>query len=308
MNVNLNVNQGRNTLFGGNLFQNGNDMTVQERIAQKRHLYVKQGTKMVKDADKTERKIDKSIDDARNQVKETVDLLGEYQKKIGEIDDKLAQAKEEFEVEDDSQEQKDLEILLKQQRQGSGMGEPMTKEEMQRYDEIKGQLTDYQKIALEAYKERDHYTKQVGKAEIKIQAINQAIRQIKIDRPASQVMQDAQRNKEDLMEAASKEIQGMLMEDAKDKIDEKAEEIQEAAEKREEKKEELEERLEAVKEDKEETEEAAESAAETAQEMAKQIIDSDALNTSVDEEVKKKMEELQKHLEELKGIVIDTNV
>lgn len=308
MNVNLNVNQGRNTLFGGNLFQNGNDMTVQERIAQKRHLYVKQGTKMVKDADKTERKIDKSIDDARNQVKETVDLLGEYQKKIGEIDDKLAQAKEEFEVEDDSQEQKDLEILLKQQRQGSGMGEPMSKEEMQRYDEIKGQLTDYQKIALEAYKERDHYTKQVGKAEIKIQAINQAIRQIKIDRPASQVMQDAQRNKEDLMEAASKEIQGMLMEDAKDKIDEKAEEIQEAAEKREEKKEELEERLEAVKEDKEETEEAAESAAETAQEMAKQIIDSDALNTSVDEEVKKKMEELQKHLEELKGIVIDTNV
>ncbi len=308
MNVNLNVNQGRNTLFGGNLFQNGNDMTVQERIAQKRQLYVKQGTKMVKDADKTERKIDKSIDDARNQVKETVDLLGEYQKKIGEIDDKLAQAKEEFEVEDDSQEQKDLEILLKQQRQGSGMGEPMTKEEMQRYDEIKGQLTDYQKIALEAYKERDHYTKQVGKAEIKIQAINQAIRQIKIDRPASQVMQDAQRNKEDLMEAASKEIQGMLMEDAKDKIDEKAEEIQEAAEKREEKKEELEERLEAVKEDKEETEEAAESAAETAQEMAKRIIDSDALNTSVDEEVKKKMEELQKHLEELKGIVIDTNV
>ncbi len=308
MNVNLNVNQGRNTLFGGNLFQNGNDMTVQERIAQKRQLYVKQGTKMVKDADKTERKIDKSIDDARNQVKETVDLLGEYQKKIGEIDDKLAQAKEEFEVEDDSQEQKDLEILLKQQRQGSGMGEPMTKEEMQRYDEIKGQLTDYQKIALEAYKERDHYTKQVGKAEIKIQAINQAIRQIKIDRPASQVMQDAQRNKEDLMEAASKEIQGMLMEDAKDKIDEKAEEIQEAAEKREEKKEELEERLEAVKEDKEETEEAAESAAETAQEMAKQIIDSDALNTAVDEEVKKKMEELQKHLEELKGIVIDTNV
>ena len=308
MNVNLNVNQGRNTLFGGNLFQNGNDMTVQERIAQKRQLYVKQGTKMVKDADKTERKIDKSIDDARNQVKETVDLLGEYQKKIGEIDDKLAQAKEEFEVEDDSQEQKDLEIVLKQQRQGSGMGEPMTKEEMQRYDEIKGQLTDYQKIALEAYKERDHYTKQVGKAEIKIQAINQAIRQIKIDRPASQVMQDAQRNKEDLMEAASKEIQGMLMEDAKDKIDEKAEEIQEAAEKREEKKEELEERLEAVKEDKEETEEAAESAAETAQEMAKQIIDSDALNTSVDEEVKKKMEELQKHLEELKGIVIDTNV
>ena len=308
MNVNLNVNQGRNTLFGGNLFQNGNDMTVQERIAQKLQLYVKQGTKMVKDADKTERKIDKSIDDARNQVKDTVDLLGEYQKKIGEIDDKLAQAKEEFEVEDDSQEQKDLEILLKQQRQGSGMGEPMSKEEMQRYDEIKGQLTDYQKIALEAYKERDHYTKQVGKAEIKIQAINQAIRQIKIDRPASQVMQDAQRNKEDLMEAASKEIQGMLMEDAKDKIDEKAEEIQEAAEKREEKKEELEERLEAVKEDKEETEEAAESAAETAQEMAKQIIDSDALNTSVDEEVKKKMEELQKHLEELKGIVIDTNV
>ncbi|MDE6904725.1 MAG: hypothetical protein K2P76_07300 [Lachnospiraceae bacterium] len=308
MNVNLNVNQDRNTFFGGNLFQNGNQMTVQERMAQKRQLYVKQAGKMVKDADAAERKIDKSIDDARNQVKETVELLGEYHKKIGEADDKLAQAKEEFKVEDDSQEQKDLEILLKVQRQGTGLGESLTKEEMQRYEEIKGQTTDYQKAALDLYKERDHYTKQVGKAELKIQAINQAIRQIKIDRPASQVMLDAQRNKEDLMEAASKEIQGMLIEDAKDKIDEKAEEIQEAAEKREEKKEELEERLEAVKEDKEESEEAVESAAESAKEAAKQIIDSDALNTSVDEEVKKKLEELQKQLEELKGIVVDTSV
>lgn len=304
MNLNLNVNQERNTLFAGNLFKNGSEMTVQERIAQKRQLYGKQAAKMIKDADATERKIDKSIEDARAMVKESIDLLGEYGKKIKEMDEHIAQAKEQFEVEDDSQEQKDLEILLKAQRRQS-----MTEEESERYEEIKGQEpTGYQKMALDFYKQRDHYSEESQKAELKITAINDVIRKIRIDRPASQVMLDAQRNKEELMDAASKEIVGMLKEDAKDKIDEKAEEVKEAAEKREEAKEELEERLEAVKEDKEQAEEAVESAQEAAAELAKHVIESDDLNNSIDEEIKKKMEALQKELEELKGIAIDQSV
>lgn len=314
MNVNFSVNnnQNKNTLFAGNLIQNGANMTVQDRIAQKRQLYMKQANKMVKDADKSERKIDKVVEDARGMAKETVELIGEYNKKTKELDDSLAQAKEDFEVDEDSQEQKDLEILLKAQRKGSGIGEPMTKEEQERYEEIKDQKTDYQEVALGLYKEKDHYTREKGKAELKLQALNSAISQIRIDRLASQEMLDAQRNKEDLMETASKEAVGMLMEDAKDAIDEKAEEVKEAAEKREEKKEEMEERLEAVKEDKEQAEEAAasaaESAAESAQEMAKQLIEGDALKNSVDDEVEKKLKELQKQLEEIKGIVVDTSV
>lgn len=310
MNLNLNVNQERNTLFAGNLFKNGSEMTVQDRIAQKRQLYGKQAAKMIKDADATERKIDKSIEDARAQVKESIDLLGEYGKKIKEMDEHIAQAKEQFEVEDDSQEQKDLEILLKAQRKNSHMPtEGMTEEEAERYKEIKDQEpTDYQKMALDFYAQRDHYSYECGKAEMKITAINDVIRKIRIDRPASQVMLDAQRNKEELMDAASKEIVGMLMEDAKDKVDEKAEEVKEAAEKREEAKEELEERLEAVKEDKEQSEEAVESAQEAAAELAKHVIESDDLNNSIDEEIKKRMEALQKELEELKGISIDQSV
>lgn len=310
MNLNLNVNQERNTLFAGNLFKNGSEMTVQERIAQKRQLYGKQAAKMIKDADATERKVDKSIEDARAMVKESIDLLGEYGKKIKEMDGRIAEAKEQFQVEDDSQEQKDLEILLKAQRKKSHIPtEGMTEEEAERYKEIQDQEpTDYQKMALDFYAQRDHYSQESGKAEMKITAINEVIRKIKIDRPASQVMLDAQRNKEELMDAASKEIVGMLMEDAKDKIDEKAEEVKEAAEKREEAKEELEERLEAVKEDKEQSEEAVESAQEAAAELAKHVIESDGLNNSIDEEIKKRMEALQKQLEELKGIAIDQSV
>lgn len=309
MNLNLNVNQERDTLFAGNLFKNGSEMSMQERIAQKRQLYGKQAAKMVKDADTAERKVDKSIEDARAQVKETVELYGEYGRKIKELDGQIAQAKEMFEVEDDSQEQKDLEILMKSQPMTYGMGGKMTEEEWERYMEIKGkETTDYQKMALDLYAQRADYTKQREKAETKITAINDVIRKIKIDRPASQVMQDAQRNKEDLMDAASKEIQGMLMEDAKDKVDEKAEEVKEAAEKREEAKEEQQERLDAAKEDKEQKEEAVESAQEAAAQLAKQVIDSDELNNSIDEEVKKKLEALQKQLEELKGISIDQSV
>lgn len=308
MNLNLNVNQERDTLFAGNLFKNGNEMSMQERVAQKRQLYGKQAAKMVKDADTAERKVDKGVEDARAQVKETVELYGEYGRKIKELDDQIAQAKEMFEVEDDSQEQNDLEILLKNQPGTSGMGGSMTEEEWERYKEIKGKETDYQRMALDLYAQRGHYTRQREKAETKITAINDVIRKIKIDRPASQVMLDAQRNKEDLMDAASKEIQGMVMEDAKDKVDEKAEEVKEAAEKREEAKEEQQERLDAAKEDKEQKEEAVESAQEAAAQLAKQVIDSDELNNSIDEEVKKKLEALQKQLEELKGISIDQSV
>lgn len=305
MNVNLNVNQERNTLFGGNLFKNGNEMSVQERIAQKRQVYLKQANKVVKDADKGERKMDKSIEDARGQVKECFDLMDEYGKKINDVDERLAQLKEQFGVSDDSQEQKDLEILAKVQKNLSGVsGEELTEEEMERFKEL-GEATEYQKAALDLYKERNYYSMEIEKQESKIVGLGKGVRQAKIDRLASHGMIDAQKSREELMNAASKEILGMLVEDAKDKIDEKAEEIQEAAEKREEEKEEMEQRLEAVKEDKEQTEAAVEAAQEAASEMTKQMVKSEDLSEEVDAEVKK-MEALQNQLEEdLKGIMVD---
>ncbi|MCM1258289.1 MAG: hypothetical protein NC307_10625, partial [Roseburia sp.] len=305
MNVNLNVNQERNTLFGGNLLKNGNEMTVQERIAQKRQLYLKQANKAVKEADKGERKMDKSIEDARGQVKECFDLMDEYGKKMKDVDERLAQLKEQFGVADDSQEQKDLEILVKIQEGLSGVsGGALTEEEIERLKDM-GEPTEYQQEALNLLKEKNYYSMERIKQESKIVGLGKGIRQAKTDRLASHGMIDAQKSKEELIEAASKEIFGMLVEDAKDKIDEKAEEIQEAAEKREEKKEEMEERLEAVKEDKEQKEAAVEAAQEAAQEMTKQMAKSDDLSAEVDAEVKK-MEALQKQLEEdLKGIMVD---
>lgn len=60
------------------------------------------------------------------------------------------------------------------------------------------------------------------------------IRNVKVERLKSQVMAEAQRAKEEIMDAASQEAIGMLVDDAKQQINDKAEEVQEAAKERQE--------------------------------------------------------------------------
>ena len=128
---------------------------------------------------------------------------------------------------------------------------------------------------------------------------------MKIEKLKSKAMVEAQQAKEDIMDAASKEAVAMMIQDAKETLDEKAEEIKEEAEKREEKKEEQEERIEAAKETKTEAEAAAENVREKTAELTKQTLDGEDISREIDEEVKKLMEEENLLLEDLKGISLD---
>lgn len=293
------------TFFAGGTPFSKQEMTVQERIAQKRQLYQKKAMHMVTTANKAEKQIDGSIED----IKEKIRMLQAENEEANQFykgyKQQMAQAKEDYNIADDSQEQKDLELLQKQyDMQKHGSMEQLTEEEKERLKNM-GEMTEYQKLSMDLYKEADYWKTQLETNNRIISGESGAIRAINIERLKTHGMVDAQKAKESILEAASKEIQGMLVDDAKEALDEKAEEVKEAAEDRKEKKEEEEERIESAKENKEERKDFVEEVRDNAAELTQQAVDSDKIMEDVNDQVKKILQEEKLLEEDLKGLTVN---
>lgn len=141
----------------------------------------------------------------------------------------------------------------------------------------------------------------IASAQAGIQAENALIRGTRLEKLKHEPMVQASANADKVMEAASKEIVGMLMQEAKDHVDEEMAEKKEAAEKKAEKEKEEEEKLEKAREDKEEKKEFAESVAES----AKVVVEADSSMDEVQKEIQKVMEEMKLIEEDLKGAKVD---
>ena len=111
-------------------------------------------------------------------------------------------------------------------------------------------LTEYQKRCLEIDQYQKIYEKRNDVIEDQISAYNGSIRAIKLERLKFHEMSDAQKKAEGVMEAASKEVIGMLTEEAKDHMDEEMEEKKEEAQEKAEEEATQEEKVEERKEDK----------------------------------------------------------
>ena len=112
----------------------------------------------------------------------------------------------------------------------------------------------------------------------------------------------AQETADEILEAASKEIIGMLTEEAKDHVDQELEEKKEAAEEKAEKEEEEKEKIEKAKEEKEQKEEFVEEVADTGE----FIVEADNVLKDVQRDIKKVMDEMKLLEEDLKGAAVDT--
>lgn len=284
-------------------------MDVRDKIAQKKQLYHKEAMRIVTTARDAEKRIDDGIEEIRSQVRQMQSANDEASRFLNDIKKSKNEAKEAFGVEDDSQEQKDLELLQKQytiNKHGSTKG-VLTEEEQERLKNM-GEMTEYQKQAMDLYEQEDYWKYDVmEKNSDAMTNAGRSIRKIQTDRLESHGMVDAEKAKEKMMEAASKEAMGMLKQDALEQMDEKTAEIEETAEKREEKEKELEERIEAAKEDKEQAEEIAQNTRENAKELTKQMTKSEEIASDVEDEIKKLAEQQKLLLEDLKGLTVDTN-
>lgn len=171
---------------------------------------------------------------------------------------------------------------------------------------------DYQK-AMEQFDSMEEYWQ--GEAESKLdmrKMIGQTLSDIKIERAKTHPMVDAASQAEEIMEDATKEIIGMLQQEAVEHVDEEYAENVEEAEKKAEKEEEAEEKLEAAREKRREQEELADEIRESTQDTGRVVPHSLLKVTGEADKLQQKVESLMKAegmlTEDIKGIEVDARL
>lgn len=288
----------RKTIFAGGLKK------VIDPIQQKKEQAQKQAMKIVGDTWASDRKIDDDLDARREKVRKYKEAISAANDELKEIEKKRAELRESMGIAEDSQEEQDLKLLEKEidsQKPESDIR--LTEEEQERIKQIRANgLTEYQERSLAMKGGGALYETEILEAAQNMRIESATIKSIELERLKSDPMVKAQKAADEVMEQASDQIIGMLMEEAKDHIDEEMEEKKEAAEEAEEKKEEQEERIEKQDEKKEQEEKLREQIKESTELVTK----SDDLMDDIQREVKKILDDMKLLEEDLKGAAVDT--
>lgn len=230
-------------IFAGNL------NLMEDPIAKKRKEAQQKALKIVQDTWGRDQTVEDSIQERRDSYEKMKRLVEENTDFIQDIEANKEALREEYNIDPDSQEQKDLKILEKMQNKQAGLEETFTEEEEERFAELaKEPLTDYQKKALELNKQEIKFKKDIQEEEAQMRKDMADIRSINLEKLKSDPMVEAQNTAKDILAAASDEIVGMLKDQAVDHMDEEMEEKKEEIKEEAEKKEEKEERQEAIEE------------------------------------------------------------
>lgn len=289
----------RTDFFAGNLNQD----LFENKLLQKKKEAQEKAMKVVGDAIDADKQIDNDLQERKDKISALEQENQKLQNQINEISERQDALMEQYGITADSQEQKDLELLRKKDKWLRGEGEALTKEEFERVTKLRSEeLTEYQKCQREWDAEKKHFQKDIDKNNEEILLENAIIRGTKLERLKSSPMLKAQKEAEAILDAASKEIIGMIMEEAKETVDEKNKEEQEKAEKLEEKLEEQEAFIEKQKDKREEAEELLESM------PMKEMLHMEQLKDEIKQEIKNIVSEMKLVAEDIKGAVVDKNI
>lgn len=264
----------RNTIFAG-------DMGIgQDSVMARRLRAQKEAMKVVMDQHAGESKLDASVKEMENHRTTLADEAKTAQDELKKVEEMRKAYQEDY---------------------GVVEGSPEPEDEA------------YQKAMKEFDDMADEWRGRADSAMAHRMAIGKSLDELKVERAKTHGMVDAQAEADEIMESASKEIIGMIKQDAMDHIDEKLEETVEEAEKKAEEEKEEKERLEEAKEEKEEQEKRLEEAGSSDPvQVSRPTNISDALVNADDavKEIQKKikgiLEEEALLAEDLKGISVDT--
>lgn len=302
-----NAKAGRQTVFAGDLGLNG----AKSQIDMKRENAQKQAMKLVSDAWGRDKKCSDNISNMRGEKEELLSDMRERESQFSSIDESKAKLQQEYGVEADSEEQKDLELLERYQDYKNHVGPAsFTKEEIERLKQLQDMpRTEYQQEMLMLNGYSGELRRQQQEDEWKLKSLTASIFDAKEDQLKSQDMLKASDAADEIKAAVEKEIFGLLIEEGKEHIEEEQKEQQEKAEEASEEKEERDERLEEAKERRKEQEELLRGENESEQMQ---------MDIKLDEKGETQMAEAQKSIrkileennlidEDLKGIKIDFN-
>ena len=221
------------SISAGNL----NDMTDREfNISQKRKVARKQAMKLISDAWDKDNKAAQGIKDMESEKADIANINADLKSKLKDIDKSQKDLQELYGVHSESQEQKDLELLKKYQDNRNGVSnDKFSKEEIDRLKELQNEpLTEYQKKALMINSSKDAIRSQIDQNDLKAMNKTMSINNAKLEQLKSQDMLKAGDAADSIIEAADKDIFGMLVNEGKQNIDDNMKEQQEEAKKAEE--------------------------------------------------------------------------
>lgn len=283
-------------LFAGNMAG-----TVTDRIEQKKQQARKQANKRIMNQFAQDNKTTDSLRECRDRIKELQSAQSELRDKSLECQGKKEALKETYGVAEDSQEQKDLELLEKANEMNkTGSLSSLSKEELDRIQEM-GPLSEYQQNALAYDRVSDAYDMQIDRMNNQIAGERNAIYETKQGMLKQHGMADAKKAANSILDAASDSIMGMLYSEAKQHVDEEMEKLVEAAKEASEKKEEEEKKQEGVKEEKQESQELTEKIQESAGQK-------ETVQEDVQQEINKIMTEAGVQEEDWKGIIVNEQI
>ena len=250
-------NNNKSTIFAGDLgIGMQNDL-----ITQRKQRAQRKALEIITNAWNGDRKTDQTIAEYKDKLAELYARREENLAEFDKLDEQKEALRQTYGVQKDSQEQKDLELLEKEadwRRQSIIDDEKaitFTDEEQERLAEIHKQgLTEYQERCMKLDGRQGDLEVDNWKVRKEIRGYNSAVTATKLERLKYHDMVDAQKNADKVLEAASKEVIGLLMDEAKDHVDEELEEQVEEAKKEAEEKAEKEEKIEERREKQEELE------------------------------------------------------
>jgi hypothetical protein len=281
------------------------------QIEQKKQTARRQAMKLITDAWGRDELASQSIKDMEQQKADYVEQMQEAKEHEKTFEKSKKELQEQYGVADDSQEQKDLELLEKFQNYKNGShDESFTKEDVDRLKELQNlPRTEYQEKALRLNQIAGSMKVTASNANDKLIELTDTIAKAKTDQAKSQDMLKAGSAADDILEASNKEIMGLLIQDGKEHIDKEQEEAQKKAEEQKEKRDEQQERIDEAKQERKEQEELIKGQAEA--DSVQQDLSLQRKTTNNVEAAQQNIRNILKDnnllAEDLKGIKIDFN-
>ncbi|MBE5906500.1 MAG: hypothetical protein E7277_06875 [Lachnospiraceae bacterium] len=275
-------------------------------IEEKRNAAKKKALQILGNAYAKEQKINDEQNGRRERILNLKGDMDEANKEIQALEARRAELRELYGVPEDSAEEKELRLIEKASmanRPGSDIR--LTKEEWEKVFLMKStDLTEYQQYSLELFGFEGKFRGEMEEASREIQIETKVIQATELERLKTHPILDAKNQAEEVLENASKEIVGMLIDETKEHIDEEMEEEKEKAKEKEEKEEELQKKLEASKEKKKEMEKFVEDILDGVKQTSTVTKELDAAQ----QEVKDMMTKMKLIEEEIKGAAVDETV
>lgn len=300
----------------------GNINLQDDRIERKRKEAMKQALKIVGDAFDGDRSIDDDLERRRTRVTDLTKEIGVEQGEINKLEARKTELKDALGITEDSPEQQDLKLLEKRRDSLKNPDIRLTDEENQRLTQIDNTgMTEYQKFSLEIDALNEPRKKLIAEKQNSIVNENKTIEGIKLERLKTHPMVDADIAADKIKDAANKEVIGMLIDEAKDQIDQKMKEQKDAADKKAEEKKTQDDKIAAETKKKEEADALAGKGQsdhgnndisiredKTYPNSADQLLNLDGTKKNVRKEVQGILDKMKLLQEDIKGAAIDTNI